>query len=281
MNFLMEAAAPTLDWGALLNTLLHWLMSTGLRVLIALVLLFVSFRLINLIARRIERKAAKKNHDKTMITTLLYIGRLTAKCAVAVCLISFVGIDTSGLTALITSLGVCFGLAVNGALSNFAGGVLLLITRPFRIDDYIEAQGYAGTVEEIHITSTRIRTPDNKVVYIPNGPLSTGNIINYSEKDTRRVDITFAIAASSDANKAVEVVKSVLASHGLVLQDPAPFVRINENGDSCQKITSRGWVKSCDYWTVYFDVLESVKSEFAKNGIEAPHNQVDVHVQNK
>lgn len=278
MNFLMEAAAPTLDWGALLNTLLHWLMSTGLRVLIALVLLFVSFRLINLIARRIERKAAKKNHDKTMITTLLYIGRLTAKCAVAVCLISFVGIDTSGLTALITSLGVCFGLAVNGALSNFAGGVLLLITRPFRIDDYIEAQGYAGTVEEIHITSTRIRTPDNKVVYVPNGALSTGSVVNYSEKPTRRLDFTFSIAYSADFGKARELIAGVCAAHALVLDDPAPMIRMSEHAASSINITTRVWVKSDDYWNVHYDILEAVKEAFDANGIEIPFNQLDVHV---
>ncbi|MBE6672616.1 MAG: mechanosensitive ion channel [Ruminococcaceae bacterium] len=268
-------------WNDILESIVNWAVNTGIKLLIAVVVLLVSFKLINWIGKKIIKNSEEKHADKTVVKTLVHVAKIAAKCIVAVCLVGYLGIDTSAITALITSFGVCIGLAVNGALSNIAGGVLLLVTRPFKVDDFIEAQGTSGTVTDINMTATRVVTPDNKVVYIPNGPLSTGNIINYSEKDTRRVDITFAIAASSDANKAVEVVKSVLASHGLVLQDPAPFVRINENGDSCQKITSRGWVKSCDYWTVYFDVLESVKSEFAKNGIEAPHNQVDVHVQSK
>lgn len=278
MSFLLKNEAPTLDWGGLINTLLHWAMNTGLRVLLALILLFISFRLINLLARRIERKAAKKNHDKTMVTTLLYIGRLTLKCAVAVCLVSFVGIDTSGLTALITSIGVCFGLAVNGALSNFAGGVMLLITRPFRIDDYIEAQGYAGTVEEIHITTTRLRTPDNKVVYVPNGALSTGSVVNYSEKPTRRVDFTFSIAYSADFDRARTLIGEICTAHELVLADPAPMIRMSEHAASSINITARVWVESADYWTVHFDILEAVKRAFDENGIEIPFNQLDVHV---
>ena len=278
MSFLMEAEAPTLDWGALLNTLLHWAMNTGLRVIAALILLFISFRLINLLARRIERKAGTKGHDKTMVTTLSYIGKLILKCAIAVCLVSFVGIDTSGLTALITSIGVCFGLAVNGALSNFAGGVMLLITRPFRIDDYIEAQGYAGTVEEIHITTTRLRTPDNKVVYVPNGALSTGSVVNYSEKPTRRVDFTFSIAYSADFDRARGLIRTICEGHELVLADPAPMIRMSEHAASSINITARVWVKSADYWTVHFDILEAVKRSFDENGIEIPFNQLDVHV---
>ena len=278
MLFLMEATAPTLDWGALLNTLMHWAMNTGLRIIAGLLLLFITFRLINRIARRIERKAHERGQDKTMVTTLSYIGRLVMKCVVAVCLVSFVGIDTSGLTALITSIGVCFGLAVNGALSNFAGGVMLLITRPFRIDDYIEAQGYAGTVEEIHITNTRIRTPDNKVVYVPNGALSTGSVVNYSEKPTRRVDFTFSISYDADFERARALIRSVCEAHELVHKDPAPMIRMSEHAASSINITTRVWVASGDYWTVRFDILEAVKRAFDENGITIPFNQLDVHV---
>ena len=262
----------------ILASVVNWAVSTGIKILIAVVVLFVSFKLINWVGKKFIQKSEEKHVDKTVIKTLVHVAQIGAKCIVVVCMIGYLGIDTSAITALIASFGVCIGLAVNGALSNIAGGVLLLVTRPFKVDDFIEAQGTTGTVTDINMTATRVVTPDNKVVYIPNGPLSTGNITNYSEKDTRRVDITFAIAASADANKAVEIVKFVLNAHGLVLKDPAIFVRINENGDSCQKITSRAWVKSGDYWTVYFDVLECVKIEFAKNGIAAPHNQVDIHV---
>ena len=264
-----------------LGKILEWATNVGLRIVIAVVLLILSFKLINWISKKIIKNAEEKHADKTVTKTLVHVGAIAAKCIVVVCLIGFLGIDTSALTALIASFGVCIGLAVNGALSNIAGGVLILVTRPFKVDDFIEAQGTSGTVTDINMTATRVVTPDNKVVYIPNGPLANGNIVNYSEKDTRRVDITFAIAAGSDADKAIEIVKNVLSSHSLVLSDPAPFVRLNENGDSCMRITSRAWTKSGDYWTVYFDILQSVKDEFGKNGISAPHNQIDVHIQNK
>ena len=202
------------------------------------------------------------------------------KCLIAICLIGFVGIDTSGLAALVVSLGACVGLALNGALSNLAGGILIIVTRPFRVDDYIEAQGYSGTVEDIHITTTKLRTPDNKMVYIPNGPLSSGTIVNYSIKDTRRVDFTFSIGYGDDFEKAKRIVKDICTSHELVLEDPAPFVRMSSHGESSINITARVWVKSEDYWTVNFDVLEAVKTAFDKEGIEIPYNQLDVHVKN-
>ena len=265
----------------ILTALVNWAITTGVKLIIAVVLLIVSFKLIKWIGKKIIKNAEEKHADKTVTKTLVHVAQIAAKCIVVVCLIGYLGIDTSAITALIASFGVCIGLAVNGALSNIAGGVLILVTRPFKVDDFIEAQGVTGTVTDINMTATRVVTPDNKVVYLPNGALSSGNITNYSEKDTRRVDITFAIAAGSDADRAIAVVKEVITSHSLVLTDPAPFVRLNENGDSCLRITSRAWVKSEDYWTVYFDVLEGVKKAFGENGISAPHNQVDVHIQNK
>jgi small conductance mechanosensitive channel len=265
----------------ILTALVNWAITTGVKLIIAVVLLIVSFKLIKWIGKKIIKNAEEKHADKTVTKTLVHVAQIAAKCIVVVCLIGYLGIDTSAITALIASFGVCIGLAVNGALSNIAGGVLILVTRPFKVDDFIEAQGVTGTVTDINMTATRVVTPDNKVVYLPNGALSSGNITNYSEKDTRRVDITFAIAAGSDADRAIAVVKEVITSHSLVLTDLAPFVRLNENGDSCLRITSRAWVKSEDYWTVYFDVLEGVKKAFGENGISAPHNQVDVHIQNK
>ncbi|MBR2342757.1 MAG: mechanosensitive ion channel [Clostridia bacterium] len=269
-----------MDWQALWNNIVHWAATAGVRLLIALVVLFVSFKLINLVARRIERSANRKNADKTIMRTVAYIFKLGMKIVIAICLVGYVGIDTSGLTALVTSLGVCVGLAVNGALSNLAGGVLIIITRPFRIDDYIEAQGYSGTVEEIHITNTKLRTPDNKVVFIPNGALSTGSVVNYSMNDTRRVDEVYTVAYSADFKRAKDILADIYDSHPLVLKDPAPFIRVTEHASSSINITTRVWVKSEDYWTVKFDVLEAVKERFDAEGIEIPFPQMDVHVKN-
>ena len=261
-----------------LDKVLEWTASSGIRLLIALILLLITFKIINRIGRKIEKKAENGKFDKTLAKTFAYIFKLGMKVLVTICLVSFVGIDTSGLTALVASVGVCVGLALNGALSNLAGGVLIIVTRPFKVDDFIEAQGVSGTVEDIHITCTRVRTPDNKVVYIPNGALSSGTIVNYNEKETRRVDFTFSIAYSNDFEKAKNIVMSICENHELALKDPAPMVRVSEHGASSINLTARVWVKSDDYWTVHFDVIEAVKTAFDKEGIEIPFNQLDVHV---
>lgn len=263
-----------------LNTLISWATTTGVKLIIALVILLISFKIIKVVCRKIEKSGAKKNADKTVMRTLAYALGLTLRVVVLVCLVGYLGIDTSGITALIASLGVCVGLAVNGALSNLAGGVLILLTRPFRVDDFIEAQGISGTVADIHITATKIVTVDNKVVYVPNGSLANGNIINYSEKDTRRVDLDFSVSYSADSDKAKAIITEILEKHELVLKDPAPFVRVSAHGTSATVIKSRAWVKNADYWAVYFDVTEAVKAEFDKNGIEIPFQQLDVHIKN-
>lgn len=274
----VNTAAVSNALDGVLNTLVNWALTTGVKILIALLLLWVSFRIINSIGKKIE--ANKKNLDKTMVRTLAYVFRLAAKVIVIICLIGYLGIDTSGLTALVASFGVCVGLAVNGALSNVAGGVLILVTRPFRVDDFIEAQGHSGTVLDIHMTNTKLLTPDNKVIYVPNGALANGNIVNYSEKDTRRVDLQFSIAYENDFEKAKSIVLDICNAHQLVLKETEPFVRVNGHGDSCITIVTRVWANSADYWTVYFDLLEQVKAEFDKQGIEIPYNQLDVHIKN-
>ena len=285
MNFLLEATMSITDEArsTALETVISWCLNTGIKVIVSLIILAVSFRIINVLSRRLERRfRSNEKHDKTIVKVLSYIGKVGAKIIVVICLIGYLGIDTSGLTALVTSLGVCAGLAVNGALSNLAGGVIIIFTRPFKIDDYIEVEGseVAGTVEDIQIVCTKLRTPDNKVIYVPNGTLSNSNIINYSEKPTRRVDFSFSIAYENDFEKAKSLVNSVFSSHDLVLAEPAPMVRVSEHGESGVKITARAWVNSGDYWTVKFDILEEVKKAFDENGITIPFNQLDVHVKN-
>lgn len=283
MNFLLQAATDTGNeaMSTIMNTVISWCLNTGIKIVISLLILFVSFRVINVLSRRIQNRLKNnEKYDKTIVKTLTYIGKIGAKIVVVICLIGYLGIDTSGLTALVTSLGVCAGLAVNGALSNLAGGVLILFTRPFKVDDYIEIpnDSISGTVEDIQIVCTKLRTPDNKVIYVPNGTLSNSNIINYSEKDTRRVDFTFSIAYENDFEMAKALVMTVCESHDLVLDDPSPLVRVLEHGPSSVNITARVWVKNEDYWTVKYDILEAVKSVFDESGISIPYNQLDVHV---
>jgi small conductance mechanosensitive channel len=265
-----------------LEALWNWTKTTGVKILIAIVVLIVSFFIIKVVTNRIKKRMQKnKKVDKTISKTLLRCGNILAKILVIVALVSYLGIDTSGVTALITSLGVCVGLAVNGALSNLAGGFLILITRPFKIDDFIEAEGYSGTVIDIRITDTKIRTPDNKIVYLPNGKLSAAEIVNYSEEATRRVDITFGISYDNDFEKAKSILMDLSNQHAKVLKDPAPSVRMSEQGDSSINLTLKVWVLNGDYWDVKFDLLEAAKKAFDENHIEIPYNQLDVHIKNQ
>ena len=283
MNTLLQIADINTSeaLASLIEKILGWCVESGTKIIISLVIVLVSFKLINFISRRIQKRLKiNPNADKTIVKVFTNIGKVVLKIVVIVCLIGYLGIDTSGLTALITSFGVCAGLAVNGALANLAGGVIILFARPFKVDDYVEVEGsdIEGTVEDIQIICTKLRTPDNKVIYVPNGTLSNSNIINYSEKDTRRVDFTFSIAYDNDFEKAKAIVMAICESHTLILDDPAPMVRVSEHGQSSVNLTARVWVKSDDYWTVKFDILEAVKTTFDKSGITIPYNQLDVHV---
>lgn len=272
-----------MNWEETFKSVEAWLTTEGIKVLIALILFFVAFKLIDFLSKKIEKKAEKKieknkNIDKTVYRALSYITKIGLKVLVCVCLIGYLGLDTSGLTALIASFGVSIGLAINGTLSNFAGGVLMLITRPFSDDDYISACGYEGTVEDIFICNTKIRTIDNKVVFIPNGKLSTSEVVNYSKKETRRVDQVFSVSYSTDFEKAQAILKKVCDENPLILKDPAPAIRMSAHSASSIDIKAMVWCKTADYWTVYFDMLESVKKAFDENGIEIPFNQLDVHM---
>ena len=283
MNTLLETSIANGEQNILsllVDTLISWCLSTGLKVVLSLILLVISFRVITVIARKIEKRGNSDKYDKTIMRTIAYIFNIGAKVLVTVSLIGYVGIDTSGITALIASLGVCFGLAVNGAVANLAGGVLIIVTRPFKVDDYIEAQGISGTVEDIHMTRTKIRTPDNKIVYSPNGSLSNGNITNYSVKTTRRIDFTFSIGYSSDYNKAKELISELIDANDAILKTPAPYVGMSKHNASSIDIATRIWVNSSDYGKVNLYMLENVKRVFDENKIEIPFNQLDVHVIN-
>lgn len=275
-----------MDWQQVWQTVQNWLTTTGIRVVISIVIMIVSFSIINWLGKKIAKRADKKVEsnkkiDKTIYRTLSYVAKVGLKVLVVIALIGYVGIDTSAITALIASLGVGIGLAINGTLSNLAGGILILITRPFKDDDYIDACGYSGTVEDIRICHTKLRTTDNKVIYLPNGKLSTSEIVNYTEKDLRRVDLTFSISYSDDFEKAKKVIEEVWNQNELILKDPAPSVRVSAQSASSIDLTAKVWCKNEDYWTVNFDMLEQVKTAFDQNGIQIPFNQLDVHIKNQ
>ncbi len=273
-----------MDWNKIKETVLGWLTTTGIKILVALLILIVAFTLINRISKQIEKRSRKqeetKHVDKTVYRTLGYIAKIGLKILVVLSLVAYLGIDTGAITALIASLGVGVGLAVNGTLSNLAGGMLLLFTRPFKDGDYIAANGYEGYVEDIFICNTKIRTNDNKIVYLPNGKLSTSEIVNYTEKNTRRVDLTYSISYADDFEKAEQIVKEVAAANPKILQEPAPKARITAHSASSIDLFCPVWCKTEDYWDVLFDMNEQVKKAFDLNGISIPFNQMDVHVKN-
>lgn len=268
-----------MNWQAALDFLLDWARNTGVRILLSIVILFVSFKVTNIAAKKIEKTAEKHHSDKTVMRAVSYIFRIGIKVVIVICLVGYVGINTSGLTALIASLGVGIGLAVNGALSNLAGGVILIFTRPFRIDDYIEAQGYSGTVEDIHITNTRLRTPDNKIIFLPNGELSSGAIVNYSMQKVRRVDEVISVPCGADFNTVRDLLLEISSSHISVLKEPEPFARISERTPEAMKIVLRVWVESENYWTVKFDLLEQIKLRFDEAGIKMPPERISVKIE--
>lgn len=258
------------------------IVSLGVKVVIAIFAFLFAFRLINLIMKKLEEKLYRRaDLDKTVFSAIFYGSRILLKAFVLISVIAYLGVDVSGITALIASLGVGVGLAVNGALSNLAGGVLLLITRPFKIDDFIEADGFSGTVEDIRVTFTRLRTPDNKVVYIPNGKLSTDTLINFSEKPIRRLDLTFTVSYDSRADLAMQLIADVIAENSLALNDPEPNIKISDYKDSGIEIIARPWVRPENYWQLKFELLDSIGKSFRKEGIVIPYNQIDVHIKEK
>ena len=280
--FLTETTtAPKINWQDLLNTIINWCLNTGVKLVIGLVLMIILFKIINILTKKLYKRLKAKNVDETLLRTITSAIRVIVKGLIVLCFVGYVGIETASITALITSCGVALGLALQGSLSNLAGGIIIILMRPFRIGDYIEAQGEGGTVEDIQIFYTYIVTPDNKVIMIPNGSLANGNIRNYSTKEFRRVDFEFSISYDEDFERAKKVIWEVIENTEFVLMDPQPFVRVKTHGESTINIVTRVWTKNEHYWDVYFDMMESIKTNFDKSNIEIPYNQLDVHIKEK
>lgn len=267
-------------WGEIWNTVAGWLTSTGIKIVIAILVLVLSFIIINAVTKSIYKRLQKRKADLTLSRVGTNSLRILLKVLVLVCLIGYLGIETASISAVIASIGVGISLAVQGTLSNFAGGVIIIIMRPFKIGDYITSNGQEGTVEDIKLFYTHIVTNDNKAVVIPNGALANNVIVNASAKDTRRVDLVAQAAYGSDVNKVKEVIRQVCAANELVFKDPAPFVELSNMNESSLDFTVRVWCNRPDYWTVNFAIIENIKKAFDENGIEIPFKQLDVHIKN-
>ena len=240
-------------------------------VISATFILLAGLFLIGIVTKSSKRIMANRGVDITLQKFLGNLGSWILKILLFITVISQLGITTTSFAAIIAAGGLAVGLALQGSLANFAGGVLIMIFKPIKIGDFIEAQGQSGTVKEIEIFTTKLNTTDNKEIIIPNGALSNGNIVNYSTEATRRVDFTFSVDYVSDIKKTKEILFGVLNSHPLVLKEPAIAVNLSELGDSSINFFTRGWVKKEDYWTVKFDVMEQVKEALDAAGIDIPY----------
>jgi small conductance mechanosensitive channel len=270
-----------MDWNQIWNTITAWSMDFGKRLLIAILVLIVGRLVIKWVIKLMTKSKFAEKNDKTVTTVLSHFVSAALYVLLVVIIIGILGVPTASVITVIASAGVAIGLALQGALSNIAGGIMILVLRPFRVGDYVELAGKSGTVSDVGIFYTTLTTPDNKVITIPNGTVMGTEIVNYSVKDTRRVDLVFNVAYGTDVDKVRSILLEEAGKHPLTLDDPAPFARLTKQSESSLDFTLRVWVNAGDYWTVNFDLLETLNNRFEKEGIEIPFNQLDVHVINQ
>lgn len=275
------AENTNIDWNALWNTLINWCMTTGVKLVIGLVGLFIIFKIVNVLTKKLYKRLQKKQADETLSRVGTQATRFVLKGIALVCFIGYIGIETASISALIASVGVALGLALQGSLSNFAGGIIIIVMRPFRIGDKITTNGESGTVEDIHMFYTVLVTPDNKVIHVPNGALANNVIVNTSIKDTRRVDIAMSIAYDADLDKATKLIKEVCKNNPLIFTDPEPYVGIKEYAGSSVDLNIRAWCNNGDYWTIQNYLFVEIKKSFDEHDIEIPFNQLEVAIKNK
>ena len=260
------------------DTLINLFVIWGPKLVGAILALLVGVYLANRIGNLVGRTMDRKEVDPSLRPFIVSLVNTLFKILVVVSVLGMVGIEMTSFIAILGAAGLAVGMALSGTLQNFAGGVMILFFKPFKVGDFIEAQGYAGTVNAIQIFNTILKTPDNKTIIIPNGGLSTSSMVNYSAETTRRVDWVFGVAYGDDIDKVKEVLLGLLNENESVLKDPEPFVKLGELADSSVNFTVRAWVNAADYWAVHFYMLENVYRKFGEAGLNIPYPQMDVHL---
>lgn len=254
------------------------LLSYGPRFLLAIIVLLIGLWIIRLIMRMMSHVSSKRNLDPSLTPFLKTLTGFLLKALLFISVASMIGVATTSFVAIIGAAGLAVGLALQGSLGNFAGGVLILILKPFQVGDYIVSQSMAGTVKEIQIFYTILKTPDNQTVIIPNGQLSNNTVTNITLEATRRLDVPFGISYTDNIGKARSVIKSIIEADERVLKDPAPQIMVTELGDNAVTVNTRVWVTKENYWSLNFDLMEQVKIAFDREGINIPFPQRDVHL---
>ena len=270
------ATTPTDE---LIGDFLEKLIYFGIKVLIALVIYMIGAWLIRKIKGMLKSIFERKGTDAAIASFTISIVSIALTVVLVVVTVGTLGIDTTSIAALLAGGGMAIGMALNGTVQNFAGGIMILIFKPFKSGDYIEAQGFSGTVAEVTITSTKLTTVDNRVIIIPNGILSNGTINNFSTRTIRRVDLTVDVEYGSSSDTVKEVLNSIIKDDARILKEPAePFIALSALKDSSIQFTIRLWVSASDYWGVYFETIEKIYNELPKNGINFPFPQLDVNI---
>lgn len=262
----------------IISTIYELGVNYGLKILLALVTLVIGLWIIKAIMKALGRNMEKKEVDPTLRQFLGSFLSMILKMLLIISVISMLGVEMTSFVAILAAAGFAVGMALSGTLQNFAGGVMLVIFKPFKVGDFIDAQGFTGTVKEIQIFNTILKTPDNKTVIIPNGGLSTGAMTNFSTEPDRRVDFTFGIGYSDDIDKAKSIIARLIETDSRIYKDPAPFIAVSELADSSVNFAVRVWASAADYWGIYFDMLENVKKTFDKEKVSIPFPQTDVHI---
>ena len=262
----------------MLEKLCEWVITRGVNMFFGVIFLSIGWKVINKTLKRIRRILESKSADPTITRFLDNVMNVTLKTVLIITILQYIGVNLTGLTTIVASAGVALSLALKGSLANLAGGVIILVARPFNVGDFIETTEHSGVVEKISIFYTYLVTFDNKQILIPNGILTDSSIVNYSSKEIRRVDITFSVSYEEDVIRVKNVLINILKNNELVLEEPEFFVGISMHGDSAINFIVKAWCKTEDYWTIYYDLLETVKIKFDEEGISIPYPQVDLHV---
>ncbi len=252
----------------------------GPRLAGALATLIIGWWVIKIIQRTLRKNFEKREMEPSLRGFLNSMIGILLKVMLLISVIGMMGVQMTAFVAILGAAGLAFGMAMSGTLQNFAGGVIILIFKPFKAGDYIEAQGHSGTVNEIQIFNTILKTPDNKTVIIPNSGLSSGSMINYSTEPQRRVDFVFGIGYGDDVDKAKNILMKLIKADERILTDPEPFIAVNELGSSSVNLVVRVWADAENYWGIYFDFNELVYKTFDKEGINIPFPQMDLHINN-
>jgi len=277
MMFLLATIVSTTRLERMIDKLLEQGASLGLTLIKAFLIFIIGHYLIKLINKIIKRILARRDIEMSVKTFVGSLVNVVLTILLIISVVGALGVQTASFAALLASAGVAVGMALSGNLSNFAGGLIILLFKPFKVGDYIEGQGTGGTVKEIQIFHTILVTIDNRTVYIPNGALSSGAVVNFSRQDTRRIEWTFSIDYGENYDKVKQVIESILARETRILPDPVPFIALNTLADSSVNVIVRVWVKSENYWNVYYDINQAVYTTFNEQGIDFPFPQLTIH----